>query len=96
MDRLSLPGAISVPNAAARRTTNAASAETTMPVAGKGATGIPADSLVRQASAPAASNLNGAVAAAELRLAQAYDADPKTFAHNLARLSLQELASNIA
>ena len=62
----------------------------------KAAAGFAKDGLVRTgaAAAPGGSVANAA-AAAELRLANAYDADPATFARNLAKASLQELVSNL-
>ena len=57
---------------------------------------IAGDSLVRggTVAAPGA-GVGNAAQAAELRLAKAYDADPATFARNLARLSLEEMVSNL-
>lgn len=59
--------------------------------------GFAKDGLVRTGGAAAAvgGSVANAAAAAELRLANAYDADPATFARNLAKASLQELVTNL-
>ncbi|MNS93030.1 hypothetical protein D3C72_1271830 [compost metagenome] len=57
--------------------------------------GFASDALVRTGAAAGGAVVTNAAAAAELRLANAYDADPATFARNLAKASLQELVSNL-
>lgn len=61
----------------------------------KVAGGFASDALVRTGAAAGGAVVTNAAAAAELRLANAYDADPATFARNLAKASLQELVSNL-
>ncbi len=61
----------------------------------KVAGGFASDALVRTGAATGGAVVTNAAAAAELRLANAYDADPATFARNLAKASLQELVSNL-
>lgn len=58
------------------------------------APGYASDALVRSAPAGApAAGENAAAREAELRLANAYDADPQAFARNLARATVQDLVS---
>lgn len=62
----------------------------------KSAAGFANDALVRTGGAAGTgANVANAAVAAELRLANAYDADPATFARNLAKASLQELVTNM-
>jgi hypothetical protein len=59
--------------------------------------GFANDALVRTGAAGAAGGaiVTNAAQAAELRLANAYDPNPATFARNLAKASLQEMVSQL-